>query len=70
VFAALGAGALDAGAFHTGAVATQADDRVLYDTVSKALYYDADGVGGVAAVKFATIGTLTGTLDHTDFLIV
>jgi len=70
IFAALGTGALDAGAFNTGSVATQADDRILYDTASKSLYYDADGAGGLAAVRFATIATLTGTLDHTDFFVV
>jgi len=48
----------------------QADDRILYDTASKSLFYDADGAGGAAAVKFATIGTLTGSLDHTDFFVV
>jgi Ca2+-binding RTX toxin-like protein len=70
IFAALGTGALGAGAFNTGTVATQADDRILFDTASKSLYYDADGVGGVAAIRFATIATLTGTLDHTDFFVV
>ncbi len=70
IFAALGPGALAAGAFNTGTVATQADDRILFDTASKSLYYDADGVGGAAAVQFATIATLTGTLDHTDFFVV
>ncbi len=70
IFAALGSGTLAAGAFNTGPVATQADDRILFDTASKSLYYDADGVGGAAAVKFATIATLTGTLDHTDFFVV
>jgi Ca2+-binding RTX toxin-like protein len=70
VFAALGAGALAAGAFNLGPVATQADDRVLFDAASKSLSYDADGLGGVDAVKFATIDTLQGGLDHTDFLIV
>ena len=70
IFAALGTGALGAGAFNTGMAATQADDRILFDTASKSLSYDADGVGGVAAVKFATIATLTGTLDHTDFFVV
>ena len=70
IFSALSTGALAAGAFNTGAVATQADDHILYDQASKALYYDADGAGGVAAVKFATISNLTGTFDHTDFFVV
>ena len=34
VFAALGSGALAAGAFNSGAVATQADDRILFDAAS------------------------------------
>jgi Ca2+-binding RTX toxin-like protein len=70
IFAGLGLGALGAGAFNLGAAATQADDRILYHAGSKSLYYDADGLGGAAAVKFATFDALTGALDHTDFLIV
>ena len=30
-----------------------ASDRLVYDTASGALYYDADGLGGTAAVQFA-----------------
>jgi len=70
IFSALSAGILDQGAFNTGLVATEADDRILFDAASKGLYYDADGAGGVGAVQFATITTLTGTLDHTDFFVL
>ena len=70
IFAGLGIGVLAAGAFNFGAVATQADDRILYNAANRSLSYDADGLGGVGAVKFATLDALTGTLDHTDFLIV
>ena len=70
IFAALGLGALGAGAFNLGMAATQADDRILFHAGSKSLYYDADGLGGSAAVKFATFDALAGALDHTDFLIV
>jgi len=61
---------LAAGAFNLGAAASQADDRILFDAASKSLYYDADGLGGVDAIMFATIDTLKGVIDHTDFLIV
>ncbi len=70
IFAALGVGALAAGAFNTGAAATQADDRIIFDSVSKALLYDADGVGGVAAIQFASITNLTGVLSAADFSII
>ena len=55
-FSGLAAGTLSSGAFATGAVATQADDRIIYDAGSGALFYDADGAGGEAAVQFARVG--------------
>lgn len=42
-------GALPAGAFNTGTTATDADDRVLWDSASGALLFDADGAGGASA---------------------
>ncbi|MFM2069370.1 MAG: hypothetical protein RLZZ584_4279, partial [Pseudomonadota bacterium] len=51
----LGAGSLRAGAGVTSAA--DADDFVLYDATTGALYYDADGSGlAVGAVQFARIG--------------
>jgi serralysin len=56
IFTALkSAGTLAAGAFNTGAAATQADDRIIYDSNSGALFYDADGTGSAAAVQFGWI---------------
>jgi Ca2+-binding RTX toxin-like protein len=34
------------------------------------LLYDADGVGGVAAVQFATLTGVTGLINNTEFLII
>jgi Ca2+-binding RTX toxin-like protein len=45
-----------------------ADDRVVYDTTSGKLYYDADGSGKGAAVQIALIGTSThAALTYADF---
>ena len=54
-FAALASGALGPGAFRLGAVAADSDDRILYDSSSGVLLYDADGAGGLVAVQFATL---------------
>ena len=69
IFAALPIGALTVGAFNTGASATQADDRVIYNMSTGALLYDADGSGKGAAIQFATLSGVTGTLSAADFVI-
>jgi Ca2+-binding RTX toxin-like protein len=65
---------LAAGQFHAASGATSAhdaDDRIIYDTSSGALYYDSDGLGGKAAIAFATLGTTTHpALSATDIVIM
>jgi serralysin len=68
-FTALGMGVLATGAFNTGTAATQADDRIIYNTLNGALLYDADGLGGAAGIQFTTLSTLP-VIAATDFLIV
>ena len=72
IFAGLTPGALAAGAFHSGASATaasDADDRIVYNTTTGDLYYDADGLGGLGAIKFAVLDN-KAALTHDDFLVV
>lgn len=72
VFADLGGdGPLAGSAFHRSAagVAEDALDRILYDTDSGALSYDADGDGGDAAVLFARLNANLN-LSASDFIIV
>jgi uncharacterized delta-60 repeat protein len=63
IYAALGSlGTLDASQFWSGTGVTaghDADDRIIYNTATGALYYDADGAGGNAAVQIAILGTMT-----------
>ena len=49
--------------FHTGGGAHDANDRIIYDTDSGALSYDADGSGqGAAICKLSNSGEDTGTM--------
>ncbi|HCZ14364.1 MAG TPA: RTX toxin, partial [Candidatus Accumulibacter sp.] len=64
-------GMLVAGWFRSGAgvsSAADADDYLIYDSESGALYYDADGNGAGAAVQFATLSSGLA-LSNADFLI-
>jgi Ca2+-binding RTX toxin-like protein len=54
IFDAVG-GNVSADEFVIGAAAQEAGDRIIYDDVSGALFYDSDGVGGTAAVQFAEL---------------
>ncbi|OYU35315.1 MAG: hypothetical protein CFE35_10035 [Novosphingobium sp. PASSN1] len=48
-----------------------ASDRVIYDTSSGKLYYDADGLGGSAAIQIAIVGaTNHPALVYSDFDII
>ena len=58
--------AADAG-FTAGTSAVGAGAQFVYDARTGALYYDADGAGGAAAIKLATI--LDGTVHAGDILI-
>jgi serralysin len=51
------AGTLAEKAFRTGAAASDASDRIIYNSATGALFYDADGTGAAAAVQFARIST-------------
>jgi Ca2+-binding RTX toxin-like protein len=67
-------GALSANEFYAAANAVRgadALDRIIYNTTSGALYYDADGSGNGAAIQIALIGSATHpTLVVGDFQII
>jgi Ca2+-binding RTX toxin-like protein len=76
VMTALGSttGTLSVNQFWQGAGVVKghdADDRIVYNTTSGALYYDADGSGNTAAIQIAMMGlSIYPTINYQDFLIV
>lgn len=70
VFNALSPGTLASSAFraNTTGLAGDADDRIVYDTGTGKLFYDADGSGAGAGIAFAVVTAGLG-LTHNDFAI-
>jgi Ca2+-binding RTX toxin-like protein len=67
--------AIDSTMFVKSAVALDANDHIIYDQRTGALYYDADGSGPEAQVQFASLNTVTGAhpgtnLSASDFFVV
>ncbi len=67
--AAGGLGTLAAGAFHIGAGAADADDRIIYNSAAGALIYDSNGNAAGGATPFAILATGLA-LTHSNFTIV
>ncbi|NOT81739.1 MAG: hypothetical protein HOP01_03295 [Gallionella sp.] len=66
------AGTLSAAGFGSGAGMTDAttiNQHIIYNATSGGLYYDADGVGGVASVQFATLVGVPA-VTAADFIVV
>ncbi len=69
VFTALKPGRLSEGQFHAGTSAHDADDRLIFDARTKALFYDADGTGAQVQIRIAVLDKVAA-LAASDFLIV
>lgn len=65
-------GVLTAASFWSAAgavTAHDATDRIVYNSTTGDLYYDRDGLGGAAAIKFAML-TTHPTVTNADFIII
>ena len=75
VFTTLGSGSaarlgkLKADMFFKGKNAQDKEDRIIYDNKQGILYYDPDGIGSKAQVKFATLAKNL-KMTHYDFFII
>ena len=65
----LAAGSLSAANFHAGTAAADADDRIVYDASTGSVYYDADGSGATAQLRFAVLAPTGATITHADFQV-
>jgi serralysin len=71
VFTGIGAlGVLAAGAYRSGSAAADSDDRIIFNSATGELSFDADGNGAAAAVQFAIITTIVGSMTNADFQII
>jgi len=69
IFTALTVGALAASAFRIGSAAADGSDRIIYDSVSGSLFYDRDGTGSAAAIRFAILDDKLA-MTTADFAVV
>jgi serralysin len=69
VFRHLKEGFLEEATFYVGSAANDKSDRIIYDPMTGAVYYDADGTDAGAAMQFATLNTGLA-ITHWDFFIV
>jgi serralysin len=65
----LGLGNIANGELVIGTAAQDANDRIIYNNATGALFYDNDGVGGNAQIQFATLSTGLA-LTNLDFFVV
>ncbi len=62
-------GMLKKSAFHAGTDAHDANDRVIYNKKTGALFYDPDGNGDAAQVQIATLSKSLKAISNGDFFI-
>ena len=72
IFTGLAAGALNPLAFASNAtgVAVLGTDRIIYQSTTGSLFFDADGVGGAAGTKFATLTAGLALFGAGEFWVV
>ena len=68
IFTTLGTGHLSADAFHRGALAADAEDRIIYHRSDGKLFFDPDGTGPSAQNEFAILDN-HARLSHGEIVV-
>jgi Ca2+-binding RTX toxin-like protein len=68
-FGGLALGTIGADQFHIGASAADAQDRIVYNSATGALYFDSNGNAAGGAIQFATLDTGLA-MTHNDFVVI
>jgi Ca2+-binding RTX toxin-like protein len=68
IFGGIGVGFVASSQFVVGTAAQDADDRIIYNNATGAIFYDSDGMGGTAAIEFARV-TPGLALTNFDFVV-
>lgn len=55
---------------NEGGIAVDKDDHILYDSLSKNLFYDEDGSSPIEALQFATLTGIIGTFTHSSIVVI
>jgi serralysin len=69
VFTGLSTGYLGSSQFYIGAAAHDTTDRIIYNSATGAVFFDADGTGSGAPIQFAQLSTGLG-LTASDFQVI
>jgi Ca2+-binding RTX toxin-like protein len=70
IFKGMGSGPLKSVYFYKGTKAHDADDHIIYNSGTGALYYDSDGIGPRAQIHFATLTNHPSNVASNDFLLI
>ena len=62
-------GTIGVGSFNIGASATDADDFIIFNSVTGDLFYDTDGSGAAQQIIFAHLDASL-LLTNNDFLVI
>ena len=69
IFTGLAGGTLNADAFHIGAAAADAEDRIIDNSSNGGLFFDSNGSAAGGMIKFAQLAA-GNAMTNADFVVI